>query len=223
MFNKKSQKILVPKGTIDPDEDTVIEIPIALKGQPIIVARKQGRADDSLSISRSLYSSISGETFPVRTSSTLSRPQETLWYSSQATHQPLGNLDQTELAEKQLVHSRLEEFQQARRQFLLETANVATKSTQVSPSDQLSGLHRTKAISNPSFHSTAIYDNGKMMESSIIKPRHTKSVPLDEHARELNRVQSSTGPSVSFFNSSAENEHDSVLCLCPSQACSRKF
>lgn len=50
---KSGQKIIIPKGTINPDEDTLIEIPRGLHAQPIVIART-GLQEKSISIQRSV-------------------------------------------------------------------------------------------------------------------------------------------------------------------------
>jgi hypothetical protein len=43
MENQSAQKIIIPRGLIDPSETTIIEIPQHLKRTPVIVAQKQTR------------------------------------------------------------------------------------------------------------------------------------------------------------------------------------
>lgn len=145
---KKSQKILIPRGTIDPNEDTLIEIPVDLKRKPVIVASKNG-AERSFRANRSSGSFISSQndfdesmfdqTISNRSISGI-RQNESYFTpnTSSSEYRTALDLDSTVIAdlnvtdqeEKMLVQRKLEAFQDARRQFLLETTHVATKRTQ---------------------------------------------------------------------------------------------
>lgn len=147
---KKSQKILIPRGTIDPNEDTLIEIPAGLKTKPVVVAGKN-EADRSLTANRSTKSFISSERdfdeslfdhSILNKSISGIRQNECHFTPSNSTADyrtaldldstVIADLNVTEQEEKMLVQRKLEAFQEARRQFLLETTHVATKRTQTS-------------------------------------------------------------------------------------------
>ncbi|KAL1491558.1 hypothetical protein ABEB36_012136 [Hypothenemus hampei] len=101
MSKKKSQKVLIPKGIINADEDVLIEIPRTFKDKPLVVAAKPG--------SQIVHSSFPGTS------------QSSIHYIL------LPNIQATEMEEKQAIQAKLEAYQEARRQFLLETSRVANQ------------------------------------------------------------------------------------------------
>lgn len=52
MSKNKTQKILIPKGTVDPNEDTLIEIPADMQELPIVVAKKPGSGQNIVSLEK---------------------------------------------------------------------------------------------------------------------------------------------------------------------------
>lgn len=52
MSKNRTQKILIPKGTVDPNEDTLIEIPVEMQELPIVVAKKPGSGQSIVSLER---------------------------------------------------------------------------------------------------------------------------------------------------------------------------
>ncbi|XP_030768205.1 uncharacterized protein LOC115891785 [Sitophilus oryzae] len=144
MSTKKTQKILVPKGTIQSNEDVLIEIPVELKDQPMVIARRPQSGKSRVKPSDLKMVEYDEEDPPVqpavkykpRRVAPQQESEEFLPpFSSSTMHSStrpvpgLDNLDETEALEKQLIQKKLEEFQQARRMFILETTGVAAHSS----------------------------------------------------------------------------------------------
>lgn len=57
---KQPQKIIIPRGVVNPDETTVIEVPARLKRNPVVVARNPRSTNSDKSQTRLLQSSLNG-------------------------------------------------------------------------------------------------------------------------------------------------------------------
>lgn len=47
---KTTQKIFIPKGSINPNEDTIIEIPSEMQEQPLVVAKGQVYRENNIRV-----------------------------------------------------------------------------------------------------------------------------------------------------------------------------
>lgn len=50
MAQKKTQKVFIPKGSINPNEDTIIEIPREMQEQPLVVAKGQAYKENNIRV-----------------------------------------------------------------------------------------------------------------------------------------------------------------------------
>ncbi|XP_071050177.1 uncharacterized protein [Onthophagus taurus] len=147
MKKKKThyQKVVIPKGMINPGETTIIEIPDLLQRQPVLIANKridnvsskfQPSASSSFShkgIMTSNKQNYVGQTEKVPDftppvideeesflNKTIPLGNSTMYLSSNTNY-----LDATEYKEKQIMEKRLLKFQRARRRLFERTAPIA--------------------------------------------------------------------------------------------------
>lgn len=169
MSKKKTQKILIPKGTINPDEDTLIEVPYSLKSNTLVVAGPSPAAgfskvdkttsyyDTSKSYIRLPEEARSSKTVYYKQpddysqflspllrndAASSSRPKESISVIADLDDMVLPDLYAAEQEERSLMEEKLSAYQQARRQFLFESTRVASKSFQTSSSMDSSRRHQ---------------------------------------------------------------------------------
>ncbi|CAG9768571.1 unnamed protein product [Ceutorhynchus assimilis] len=242
MSKKGSQRILIPRGLVDPNEDTIIEVPRNYKETPVVVA---SRSERNVNIARStksiklrkdeedfdyvMYNQKPTAQYPRARNQAVSYVPQANYNTqpSQATidaqppvsypppsvhsrqpnlYQPpikctnattydsavpernldisLTNLDATEKAELQQVQDKLEAFQRARRQFLLEANQLTiSKGVQTAPP---SGTGSTGFSTIPSTSSsrtqTSILNTGSYLSSSTRE--RTRRVQVTENDSE---------------------------------------
>lgn len=140
MSRKKTQKVLIPRGTIDPNEDTLIEIPSSLKEKPMVIASHSHNSSGNAgrTLERSFARSTSPGIRPGRSSrSEFHSPMipGPVFSSTmmEMDDMRLPDLDSTEQEEAMMVQEKLRAFQEARRRFLMEASRVANKSIQTGP------------------------------------------------------------------------------------------
>ncbi|CAG9768570.1 unnamed protein product [Ceutorhynchus assimilis] len=169
MSKQQTQKVLIPKGTINPNEDTVIEIPTNYRKAPVVVATKSNRsatiaARSSKTTKQIAERDVEDFNYVMYNQQPTLTPCPAVCYSesidqNQATTQQqfrsakrktvqtgisenysntisLSDLSAKEKAETKLVQEKLEAFQLARRQFLIEANNITenSKGVQAKPS-----------------------------------------------------------------------------------------
>ncbi|ENN79330.1 hypothetical protein YQE_04239, partial [Dendroctonus ponderosae] len=137
MSRKKTQKVLIPRGTVNPNEDTLIEIPTSLKEKPMVIASQPHHSFGNTS--RPLEKSFTRSTSPIISAGRAGFHSTTIpdpVFSSSMVEMDdmrLPDLDSTEQEEAMMVQEKLRAFQEARRRFLMEATRVANKSIQTSP------------------------------------------------------------------------------------------
>ncbi|KRT81835.1 hypothetical protein AMK59_5410, partial [Oryctes borbonicus] len=134
------QKVVIPRGMINPHETTVIEIPINLQKQPVVVAKRKteiSRANNKSRFgSRSKYDSFR----PKQTSSPISIHDQHQTSRSFMNYTPLeglssiGDLEATERQERDQLQRDLDEFQRARRKLLANTSHLVNGEESSRPS-----------------------------------------------------------------------------------------
>lgn len=155
MSKKKTQKILIPKGTINPDEDTLIEVPYSLKSNTLVVAGPSPAADFNAKVDKttSFYDPSPISKSYIRLPEE-ARSSKTVYYKqpndysqilspilrndAASSSKPTSDLDDmvlpdlyaAEQEERSVMEEKLSAYQQARRQFLFESTRVASKSFQ---------------------------------------------------------------------------------------------
>ncbi|KAK4875757.1 hypothetical protein RN001_012179 [Aquatica leii] len=137
--NALSQKVIIPKGMINSDETTVIEIPARLHKQPIVVA-KHKNTDPGRNL---LCSTFKTQNRPSSIPTNIKLPSY-ISIDSQMNTNPkskvefdiqnnqlhacsLKNLNMTEEKERSELQKNLEAFQKARRKLLEHTTKLATQ------------------------------------------------------------------------------------------------
>lgn len=230
MSKKKTQKILIPKGTINPDEDTLIEVPYSLKSNTLVVAGPSPAAGFTKADKTTSYYDTSKSYIrlpeEVRSSKTVyykrpddytqilspilrndaassSRPKESTSVIADLDDMVLPDLYAAEQEEKSMMEEKLSAYQQARRQFLFESTRVASKSFQTSSSTMDNSRMR---------HQETGTDDSYAMHGSSRSIRVRPSTNRSE--QRLNR--SKRGNLMNNEHDNNEEEDDS--CFCSSKA-----
>ncbi|KAF7270239.1 hypothetical protein GWI33_016789 [Rhynchophorus ferrugineus] len=166
MSKRKTQKILVPKGTINPNEDVLIEIPIELRDQPMVIAKRPDKNRSYRKLTMPDNEDDLTRRKPKKKHKRLDDSNEDISLYHKASNSSalnktgVDNLDETEQLEKDLIQSKLQNFQQARRMFILETTSVATNASAISPDINTS--------SDLDFESD--FKKKKLLSSSVLTP-----------------------------------------------------
>ncbi|XP_050296506.1 uncharacterized protein LOC126736271 [Anthonomus grandis grandis] len=255
MPKNKSQKILIPRGTIDPNEDTLIEIPKNLQERPVVVASRgpnqthlSFRSDHigpsnissqyapmqttnpNITLGQTYYEPAAANTstfyqpqpiptrnqVPIRTDDSFSPTHNSTvhspnYYSSHdISASLLADLNTTELEEKSLVQQKLEAFQEARRQFLLETTTMVATST--SPS--ASSCYTNESVFDQTY-SGHLPQKKKKKKSGCLDTSKGSSSSIKSNCsqrRSSRRVQAK------IEDSEDEDDDANVTCVCPSKS-----
>lgn len=226
MSKKKTQKILIPKGTINPDEDTLIEVPYSLKSNTLVVAGPSPTPDFNTKVDKttSFYdpSPISKSYIRLpeeaRSSKTVYHKQPDysqilspiLRNDAASSSKPMSvvtdlddmvlpDLYAAEQEERSVMEEKLSAYQQARRQFLFESTRVASKSFQTPSYMDDSRRHQE----------TDIDDSYAMRGSSrSIKARPSKNRSEFKRSRRGNLMN----------DEDDNNEEEDDSCFCSSKA-----
>lgn len=65
-MSRKTQRIIIPKGSVDPTDTTVIEVPLRLQNEPVVIAKRKSststsQADIYLALAESLSKGAVGQ------------------------------------------------------------------------------------------------------------------------------------------------------------------
>ncbi|KAF5304170.1 hypothetical protein FQR65_LT08064 [Abscondita terminalis] len=147
--NVPFQKVIIPKGMINPDETTVIEIPARLHKQPIVVAKHKtadlGRGllcgtfkNQHLTTPASLKSPTLPPSEPqLNINQHRLKVREGVDTNVRFNSGSLKNLNATEERERAELQKNLEAFQKARRKLLENTTKLATNNPTIKIGKQL--------------------------------------------------------------------------------------
>ncbi|XP_018334217.1 uncharacterized protein LOC108743238 [Agrilus planipennis] len=144
----RPQRVIIPKGLVDPEEVTILEIPLCLKDEPVVIARKKNfhpndphseegndRISSACSSQVSLPLSYDQNNRPNSAKPGNLRPSSVCGNCPNRTSTPFSpslSPEQLQTMEKEecaALLNDLNQFQQARRNLILHTTSFASHPT----------------------------------------------------------------------------------------------
>ncbi|KAJ8920145.1 hypothetical protein NQ315_011804 [Exocentrus adspersus] len=177
MHTKKdnTQKVIIPKGTVQSGQDTIIEIPKHLQTHPILVAARLDNVKSKGPVVPYRVEIVKPKICPHSVLTTTSTPPNKASTSSccamghgnalpsSSKYSSEIELNETETKEMETIMKQLQQFQKARRQFLLDTDAIGgTRSIPTLAKDVFD-----VSWNNPKFNDAFIMDSPPSTSSPI--------------------------------------------------------